>query len=173
MLEVYQAWPARHWVSDHLYGLWLEPSEWGSIIFNLWPQIQRYQKQRTTSCLPCGLKYLWLSTDMNEWEMRNKTIDMMDIPGYKFRKIPTFSNTYANGTDIWTQDHSCGSPTDLSDTNITLTAQVTSQDVEASFIIILLSNSLVILGGLRVTCSPRDSRFVGSNPAVEEFFFRT
>ena len=31
--------------------------------------------------------------------------------------------------------------------------------------------SLVGLGGLRVTCSPRDPRFAGSNSAeVEEFF---
>ena len=32
---------------------------------------------------------------------------------------------------------------------------------------------LVVLGGLGVTCSPRDPRFAGSNPAEVDGFFRT
>ena len=32
-------------------------------------------------------------------------------------------------------------------------------------------NSLVSLGGLRVMCSPRDPRFVGSNPTEVNGFF--
>ena len=35
-------------------------------------------------------------------------------------------------------------------------------------------NSIYVISGLRVTCSPRDPRFVGSNlTEVDEFFFRT
>ena len=37
------------------------------------------------------------------------------------------------------------------------------------FIIIII---IVVLGGLGVTCSPRDPRFAGSNPAEVEGFFQ-
>ena len=36
-----------------------------------------------------------------------------------------------------------------------------------------LTISRVSLGGLGVTCSPRDPRFAGSNPAEIDGFFRT
>ena len=36
----------------------------------------------------------------------------------------------------------------------------------------LLSARLVVLGGLWVTCSPRDLRFTGSNPAEVDGFFQ-
>ena len=36
---------------------------------------------------------------------------------------------------------------------------------------IKVTNEEVVLGGLGVTCSPRDPRFVGSNPAEVDGFF--
>ena len=36
----------------------------------------------------------------------------------------------------------------------------------------LVRSSSVGLGGLRVTCSPRDPRFAGSNPAEVDGFFQ-
>ena len=39
-------------------------------------------------------------------------------------------------------------------------------------LLLLSSSSLVDLGGLRVTCSPRDPRFAGSNPAEVDGFFQ-
>ena len=38
---------------------------------------------------------------------------------------------------------------------------------------LILVSAVVGLGGLGVTCSPRDPRFAGSNPAEVDGFFRT
>ena len=43
----------------------------------------------------------------------------------------------------------------------------------SSSLSIIINYSEVGLGGLGVTCSPRDPRFAGSNPAEVDAFFRT
>ena len=57
--------------------------------------------------------------------------------------------------------------------NFALPYGVLKNAFSSLLVFVCLYNEIIGLGGLGITCSPRDLRFVGSNPAEVDGFFRT